>query len=373
MPPKTMHNSIRSKELDPALRIRLPAGDDVSKIDTPTCGHTAFRSRSSDEHASSRGRSEPRLEQVVREYEKAALAGQAAAMDAFFRRCVERWLHRWRAVPLTALVPRQLQCYVAELVHKEFDEVEVRRERSLVSFFFDWARRQGLTAADPSAGLSSLRARPRLPTVGWSVEEQKALFAACSAPPAATGPRVPFNGGFAGAERPPEYLRPLVLVGLRSGLSLGTILYLEWRHIKFLARRLVIPAAEMRSGRLLDVPLHREVLEVFQELVRRTARLGRKPARVFETAGVPTRGGIPDYDTVESHFRGACRRAGIRAGDFRSLRHTFAVQCAATGVPFLKAACLADWEDMNFLIQVYQEEAARTERRRAAQSAAWYP
>ena len=76
---------------------------------------------------------------------------------------------------------------------------------------------------------------------------------------------------------------------------------------------------------------------------------------VFDAVGLPRWKEMPDARAVLMDFRQARKKAGIREGDFHSLRLCFLRNCARAGVPPDSAARMADWEETRILAEIYGE------------------
>ncbi len=77
---------------------------------------------------------------------------------------------------------------------------------------------------------------------------------------------------------PRAYLSTMVLTGFLSGLRLGNILGLRWKHIDLTDGVLRIPAAEMKNDEDLEVPIHDELWAHFRELLAKaTKKRGHAP------------------------------------------------------------------------------------------------
>ena len=288
------------------------------------------------------------------------LAGQTRQnVDAeFSERAFARWLERWAHCKVDDVKPTDINMYFAELSLKQFNTDEIGRELQLMTFFFTWANRAGFTASNPMVALAPLPTRPTKPAVVWTFLEQRRLLEACKTYYTRN------RDGFAGSTlaHAPPYLYPLVLLALQSGLRLATLLRLEWRHVELKIRALRLPPSEGNSRQTLEIRLPGESAELLQTLWNGTKVLPHRPDRIFDAWGVPYRGGTPDETMVLREFRRARSKARIRPGDFESLRHTFAYNCFHAGVPFTRAATLVDWDDMGFLVTLYQNESRRKAR-----------
>jgi integrase len=115
-----------------------------------------------------------------------------------------------------------------------------------------------------------------------------------------------------------EELRPVVVVALHTGLRLGEILALEWKHVDLKRRQLHVVDSKNNETRV--VPMNDMSYNAI-------ASLGRREGKVFLS-----RYDRP-YRSVKSGFGAALKRAKIDDFTFHDLRHTFASWLAMEGVP----------------------------------------
>jgi integrase len=312
-----------------------------------------------------------RFREAVPEY-RVLLSGAAqGSLDRFHDACLHRWSERWAMEYVRSITEENIRCYLAGLVQKGHPEREVRREKGLLQSFYRWACRCGWADQDPTLRLRSL---PHLPTprpTVWTGVEQRRLLEACSVnrPVSTKSGATGTEGKVGGAGQhgndsqtassfPPPYLYPLVLVGLRTGLRFGNLLNLEWRHVDFSNNRIVLSAAQVKTGRPVEVPLSVDACWVLRELLRRGQLMPRFPKRVFDAVNIPLWKGCPDGRQVQLDLRLARKRARLADGDFHSLRLSFLRNCARAGVPAQAAARFADWEDDEQLADIYRRNSA---------------
>ncbi len=122
---------------------------------------------------------------------------------------------------------------------------------------------------------------------------------------------------------PPAWLWWFIFISLRTGLRRSNVLPtedkdgLKWRHLDLTAKTIRIPAAEMKNGEELHLPLHEELVTKLKKL---QASLGRVPHPDEQVIS-----GFVEGMNLSKTFRAALRRAGLdekmRPHD---LRHVYA-------------------------------------------------
>ncbi len=278
-------------------------------------------------------------------------------LEPFESACFARWGDRWAHRVVSSVKAEELQAYFAELAQRGHTSRDIEREKNVLKGFYRWASRSGWSDVDPTDGLERTRTMPDHPTITWTGAEQRRLLDAC---------RGIFPQENVLEPRPRKllltspYLYPLVLVGLRSGLRLGHIINLEWRHVDLTAGRIVIPAREVKNGCEIDVPIDADMRAALKDMLRLAQTAPVMPRRVFDAAGLPLWKDRPDEHAVLHAFRRARKHARIPEGDFNSLRLSFAQNCARARVPMSHPLRVSDWDDPALVKKVYQENGCET-------------
>jgi len=113
------------------------------------------------------------------------------------------------------------------------------------------------------------------------------------------------------AESCSDYLRPIVIFALNTGMRKGEILNLKWTDIDLSNR--VISLVQTKNREIREIPINDTVLEILIRL-----RKNSKVSYVFcKKDGNP-------YKDIRGGFQSALRKAGIKDFRFHDLRHTFA-------------------------------------------------
>ena len=120
-----------------------------------------------------------------------------------------------------------------------------------------------------------------------------------------------------------DYLTPLVLVALNTGLRRGELLQLQWRDVDLTRNVVTVRGEGAKTGQTRHVPLNSEVAQVL------TSWKSDAPADTFVFSA-------SDVTIPLSEARGAWARllakAVIHSFRFHDLRHTFASKLVMAGV-----------------------------------------
>jgi len=149
--------------------------------------------------------------------------------------------------------------------------------------------------------------------------------------------------------RPPEWLKPYVIVAVNTGLRRGTMLALKWPEVDLKRADIRIPAEKLKAGRGMTIPLNREALEALSEW--------RKHAAVTDLV-------FPEAGNVSKIFPRVAKRAGVDA-KLHDLRSTFASRLfSEAGADLPTAMSLTGHTTAQILLRHYA--AADDKRRRQA-------
>ncbi|MGH8070664.1 MAG: tyrosine-type recombinase/integrase [Candidatus Entotheonellia bacterium] len=119
-----------------------------------------------------------------------------------------------------------------------------------------------------------------------------------------------------------DFLRPIVLAALHTGLRRGALLALTWQDIDL--QQGVIRVAQTKNGERLELPMTETLRITLQQLPRRLASDYVFPGKTGQ--------GLVD---IRKRFHRALREAGIERFVFHDLRHTFASHLVMAGVDLL--------------------------------------
>jgi len=150
----------------------------------------------------------------------------------------------------------------------------------------------------------------------------------------------------AAAAAEPHY-HSMVLVALRTGMRLGELLALGWEDMSFENRTITVCRSITRgivgtpkSHKIRHIPMTDDVFATLSQM--------RKPSgKVW-----PGRGGtFHDYKAVYSALNRVREGAGVRHIGWHVLRHSFASQLAAAGVPVMAIKDLLGHSDINMTMR----------------------
>jgi len=165
-------------------------------------------------------------------------------------------------------------------------------------------------------------------------------------------PPAPTRRGRRGPAPPPPpdvlgpVLRVVILTAAMTGLRQSELLGLRWRDVDWSAQRIRVRNAFTRGEHSAkgksdlstrrSVPMADRVVAELDGWSKRSAHTGERDL-VFAH---PQTGNPLDRTKVTRRFQDACTDAGVTVITFHELRHTFATQMAAQGVPLRK---LQEW------------------------------
>jgi len=118
----------------------------------------------------------------------------------------------------------------------------------------------------------------------------------------------------------PEWLRPLIIVALHTGMRRGEILNLTWKDIDFVRR--VIRVMQSKNGEKRTIPMSQTVLMTLKGFGKVIDISGR----VFPIA----------VRSLREAYDKTLEKAGIKDFHFHDLRHTFATRLVQNGVDLYK-------------------------------------
>jgi integrase len=126
----------------------------------------------------------------------------------------------------------------------------------------------------------------------------------------------PLDGAFA------DYLKPMVLLALNTGLRRGEVFNLKWADVDFEKRSLAVEGTTAKTGQTRHVSLNSEVVTLLKSWRTQSTSM-----QVFTS---PVTG--KQFDNIKKAWGQLRNRAGIPDFLFHDLRHTFASKLVMAGV-----------------------------------------
>jgi len=120
-----------------------------------------------------------------------------------------------------------------------------------------------------------------------------------------------------------DYLHPMVMLALHTGMRRGELFKLEWEQVNLINRTVTITAANAKSRKQRHIPLNDSALSALTAWQEQTTKSGL----VFPNPKT----GNPFID-VKKAWTNLISNAGIERFRFHDLRHTFASRLVMNGV-----------------------------------------
>ncbi len=199
------------------------------------------------------------------------------------------------------ITPLSIEKYRAERLKMGVTKSTVNREITIMKKMFNLAIDWKLTFSNPVMKVKLFSEKDTKKEKILTREEETKLFAEI-----------------------PDYLKPIFLVALNTGMRRGEILNLKWKQVDLSQR--VIKVLYTKSGKDRIIPINDDLLNEFIVLVRLNC------SNVYLFPNPKT--GLP-YTEVKKSFKSACQRAGIEGLRFHDLRHTFATRLIQSGVDII--------------------------------------
>jgi integrase len=132
-------------------------------------------------------------------------------------------------------------------------------------------------------------------------------------------------------EAVPNWLKPLVVVALNTGMRKGELLNLSWRDVDFTSG--TIPIRDPKSGEDERVFMNATTQQTLKALRDSSTKIVQMKAGGQDRSGfvfTAPRGGF--IQNLKRYWYPALRGAGVEDFHFHDLRHTFASRAAMSGV-----------------------------------------
>jgi integrase len=126
-----------------------------------------------------------------------------------------------------------------------------------------------------------------------------------------------------------DYLKPIILLSLNTGIRKDNLFTLLWGDIDFDTRIITLRAEETKSSKMLRLPLNSIAFEVLLTWRSQSEKTGVSDL-VFPS---PKTGG--KLDNCDSSWQKLLRDANITNFRWHDMRHDFASRLAMSGVPLI--------------------------------------
>ncbi len=199
-------------------------------------------------------------------------------------------------LPLNEITPWKIEKYKSRRSKDGVAKATINRELALLKTVFSKAVVWGKTHDNPVKRVKLYRENNTIVRY-LTKDEALRLLEACS-----------------------DFLRPIVLLALNTGMRKGEVFRLQWRDVNL--KRGIIKIRDSKDGKDAYIPINRTVQDLLDDL----PKFDDNP-HVFP--GMKT--GAPLRDIRES-FQKALRKAEIENFRFHDLRHTFASWLVMDGV-----------------------------------------
>lgn len=120
-----------------------------------------------------------------------------------------------------------------------------------------------------------------------------------------------------------DYLKPIVLTALHTGMRQGEIFSLCWDHVALARNVLTVAGETAKGGKSRTIPLNSSIAEVLRNWQKQTSKEGL----VFPNPKTGKR-----LDNIKKSWKALVRDAEIDDFRFHDLRHTFASELVQRGV-----------------------------------------
>ncbi|MBD1229264.1 tyrosine-type recombinase/integrase [Xenorhabdus griffiniae] len=142
-----------------------------------------------------------------------------------------------------------------------------------------------------------------------------------------------------------DYLKPVIIFALATGLRRSNILELEWSQVDLVRRVAWVNPDQSKNYRAIGVSLNDIACQVIRE------QIGRHTKYVFvrerKLKGVTDM--VPMRVDANKSFKSAMKRAGIEGFRFHDLRHTWASWLIQSGVPLSALQEMGGWESIEMV------------------------
>jgi integrase len=211
----------------------------------------------------------------------------------------------------------------------------VNRNVTALKAALNWGVKHGVIPENPIKGVEALQERDSVSKVRYlSPEEEKRLCEALDArEERVRQERARYNLWRQERRRDPlpdlrglpfaDYLKPMVILSLNTGIRRGSLFSLEWPDVDFKNEVLTLRATATKSGKTYHVPLNRSALEALKKWKSQS----REDRLVFVSPKNKGR-----FDNCNTSWEEVLRMAEIEDFRWHDMRHSFASNLVMAGV-----------------------------------------
>jgi integrase len=138
-----------------------------------------------------------------------------------------------------------------------------------------------------------------------------------------------------------DYLQPMVLLTLNTGLRRGEVLQLRWADVDLLQRKLIVRGDNAKSGKTRHIPLNDEALTTLQQW--------RSDSKSTEWVFAGHHG--ERMQAVKTSWKSVLRSAAIIDFRWHDLRHHFASRLVMNGVDLNTVRELLGHSDLSMTLR----------------------
>ncbi|MCL2010481.1 MAG: site-specific integrase [Synergistaceae bacterium] len=148
------------------------------------------------------------------------------------------------------------------------------------------------------------------------------------------------DGGFA------DYLKPLVLMALNTGIRQGALFALKWEDADFDAKTITLRAANAKTGKIQRLPMNKTVADVLTAWRQQSANTS--PAALIFPSQKKKDATLVG---VKRSWEGILKAANIEDFRWHDMRHDFASQLVMSGVDLNVVRELLGHSDMKMTLR----------------------
>jgi integrase len=141
-----------------------------------------------------------------------------------------------------------------------------------------------------------------------------------------------------------DYLRPMVLLSLNTGIRRGSMFGLRWGDIDFQTGTVTLRGNNVKSGEVTRLPLNREALEVLNEWREQSTNVSDADL-IFPSASGK------EFDNVRKSWGSVLKAAEIKNFRWHDMRHDFASRLVMRNVSLIKVSKLLGHADIKMTMR----------------------